>query len=1038
MKQKYFQTAILLLALFTAGSLFGQSRFIRGKISGADSLPLEGALVKALGTLQSAYSNKEGDWSLAISSNVTQIEFAMTGYVSQTTGVPSNSDILNIRLQEDVIGISTITVTALGIKKQQRSIGSSVQTIKGSEVQGSGEQNVIQGISSKVAGALVTGSGGTPGASSKVILRGATSFTSENQPLIVVDGVPIDNSTDQSSSGDYPFNPDLQGVNNSNRAIDINPDDIDAITVLKGPAAAALYGVRGANGAIIITTKRGSVGGKQFSVDINSTYEISNVNKLPEKQRKYGQGSGGGTIDGAGNPVEEGNNSRNVSRDWGAKIGNPFNNEKTFFQTGFNMTNNIGVTVGGERTTARFSVGNTRQTGVIPNSNFNRLNIRVNTDTRLGQRITLGSSISMINSGGTRPQNGSNLSGIMLTLLRSPADFNIAGGEGSKNYLNQDGSQYQYFSIYDNPLFSAHENPFKDNVNRMMGNIALNYMPLEWLTATWRVGTDQYTDSRKQIFAIGSWNPDNAPGGEIDENILRYREVYSDLLFNITKDLSKDVHMNLLLGNNLNSRQTANQYLRGRDLAVPNFYNLSNASNLYASSSLSQIKTAAFFFNADFELKKYLYLNITGRNEWASTFGTSKSSFFYPSANMAFIFTEFMQKNNVLSFGKARLSYAQAGKNPTAYASRTYYVNPFFTDGFTGGLNFPYLGQNGFGLSDIMGNAALRPEKTTGIEAGLDLRFFKGRLNIDATIYKQTSTDILVNMPLAPSTGFQRILQNSGSMENKGIELIVNGSIVKKTNFEWTAAINFASNRNNVIKLAKGVDEIELESGFSSLGAYAIVNQPYGVLYGSRWARNSDGKLLIGTNGLPKIADTRGNIGNPYPKWYGGLRNSLKYKKVSLTFLWDVRKGGQIWNGTWARLNNLGLTSESADRNRKYVIEGVNATDGTTNTKEVSASDYYRVYKGDNGNYAAENAIQDGSWLRLRELGLSYILPMKSGWTIKRIEFGFIARNLFLFTKYKGVDPETSLTGAGSNIGGFDYFNNPGTKSFMFTVKLGL
>ncbi len=1038
MKLKTIKTVFGLILLLISMQLHAQTRFIRGKITGPDSTVLEGASVKAIGTTQSTFSNKDGDWSLAIAGSITQLEISMNGYVTVQLQVPTGSDILNVTLQDDAIGISTITVTALGIKKQQRSLGNSVQTVKGSEVAGSGEQNVIQGISSKVAGALVTGSGGTPGASSRIILRGASSFTGENQPLVVVDGVPINNETTQSSPEDYPFNPDLQGVNNSNRAIDINPDDIETISVLKGPAAAALYGVRGANGAIIITTKRGNAGGKQFSVDVNSSFEFSQVNKLPQKQRLYGQGDGGGAMDINGNPIEEGTAKRTVSRSWGAKTNNPYNNENTLFKTGFNMNHNIGVTVGGDRTTARFSVGSTRQTGVVPNTEFNRLSARVNTDTRLGQKFILSSSVNLINSGGIRPQNGSNLSGLMLTLMRSPADFNIAGGDGSKNYLNKDGSQYQYFANYDNPLFTVYENPFRDNVNRMLGNMSLNYSPLEWLTATWRVGTDQYTDSRKQIFAVGSWNTDNAPGGEIDENILKYKEIYSDLLLNITKNLGRNLGMNLMLGNNLNSRNNTDQFLRGRDLAVPNFYNLSNASNRYASSSEVTIKTAALFFNAEFDYKKYLYLNVTGRNEWASTFGANKSSFFYPSANMAFVFSEFIPKNNILSFGKARVSYAQAGKNPTAYATRTYYVNPYFTDGFTGGLNFPYLGQNGFGLSDILGNADLRPEKTTGTEIGFDLRFLKGRLNLDLTLYKQVSTDILVNMPLAPSTGFQRVLQNSGSMENKGIEVILGGSPIKKRHFEWNAMLNFASNRNRVTKLAPGVKEIEIESGFSSIGSYAIVDQPYGVLYGSRWERNSEGKLIIGADGLPLVANTRGKIGNPYPKWYGGLRNTLKYKKVNFTFLFDVRKGGDIWNGTWARMNNLGLTDESGNRNQTYIIEGVNESDGQPNTTPVSAANYYRVYKGDNGNYAAENAVQDGSWLRLREVGLSYTLPFKLGKTLKKVEVGFVGRNLLLFTAYKGVDPETSLTGAGSNIGGFDYFNNPGTKSFMFNLKLGI
>jgi TonB-linked SusC/RagA family outer membrane protein len=1042
MKKKTLTKVWVLVAFMGAISLQAQTRYLRGKVKDAEGNPIPGTLVKAVGENLSQTTMEQGEWALATPATITKLEFTKQGYLHKVVDIPSGSDIIDVVLELDVVQIEAVTITALGIKKSQRSLGYSAQTVKGSEVAGSGEQNVVQGISSKVAGALVTGSGGTPGASAKIIIRGAATFSNENQPLFVIDGVPIDNSTTQSSSADYPFNPNLQGVNNSNRAIDVNPDDIETITVLKGPAAAALYGVRGANGAIIITTKRAGTGGKKFAVDFNTSLDFSMVNKLPEKQRIYGQGTGGGTftIDSNGNYIfrEEGTASRATPESWGARIANPVNNEDAFFGTAQTWTQNLSVLVGGDRTSARFSIGNTKQGGIVPNSKFNRTTFRVNTDTRLNDKWLVGSSINLINSGGIRPQNGSNLSGVMLGLMRAPADFDLQGGQGEKNYMNPDGTQYSYFSIYDNPNWSAYENPFQDNVNRFLGNTFVSFMPKDWITATWRVGTDQWTDARKQIFAIGSWQPDNSPGGEVNENTLRYKEWYSDILLNLRRNLGKDVEANVTLGNNLNTRESADQYLRGRDLAIPNFYNINNASNLYANSSSSKIKTAAIFLSAEFAYKSVFYLNLTARNEWASTFGAAKSSFLYPSANASIVFTEWMGKSDILSFGKLRLAYAQAGINPPAYATRTYYVNPFFTDGFTGGISFPYLGQNGFGQSNILGNAGLRPEKNTTTELGFDLRFFNGKLNLDLTLYKQKSTDILVNMPIAPSSGYQEVLLNSGEMENNGIEIILGAKVFDKKNWGWNVNLNFASNRNKVLKLAPGVDEIDIETAFASIGSYAIVGEPYGVLYGSRWERNANGDLIIQANGLPKVANTRGNVGNPYPKWYGGLRNTLNYKGLSLTFLLDVRKGGQIWNGTYARMTRLGLTEETTDRNRTYVIEGVKESDGTPNNVPISAKNYYSIYKGDAGAYAVENSVQDGGWFRLRELGLNYAIPLKSTKTISKLEIGVTGRNLILVTKYLGVDPETSLTGAGSNIGGFDYFNNPGLKSFMFNLRVGI
>lgn len=974
--------------------------------------------------------------------------------------------------------VEEVVVTALGIKKQQRALGYAVQSVKGKELVGSGEQNVVQALSSKVAGALVTSSSGTPGASSRILLRGAATFTGNNQPLFVVDGVPIDNSTDQTTAGDYPFNSNLQGVNNSNRAVDINPDDIETITVLKGPAAASLYGVRGANGAIIITTKRGQKGGKRFSAEFSSTMDWSKVNKLPERQSQYGQGLGGGgqKIDSAGVrknftgtiPVGwtlvDAGSSATTPNSWGPKIadGKSFDNAGNFFKTAMSMTNNLGITVNGDNTSARFSVGNTQQDGIVPNTSFKRTTIRVNTDSRVTDKLSVGSSVNLINSGGTRAQNGSNLSGVMLGLMRAPADFDLAGGAlgddaSGPKYMNADGTQYQFFPIYDNPYWTVYRNPFTDDVNRIIGNVNAQYKANDWLSINYRVGTDQYTDSRQQIFAVGSWQPDNSPGGEISQNVLRYKEIYSDLVLNANRKVNEDLSVNMTLGNNLNTRTSSDQYLRGRDLAVPNFYNLSNASNLYASQGYGTTKNAAIFGGAEFSYKNFLYLNASGRNEWASTFGNKKSSFFYPSVSGSVVFSELMDKGGLISFGKMRVAYAQAGINPPAYATRTYYGQPLFTDGFTGGLGFPYLGQNGFGQGNGLGNQGLMPERRTSKEIGFDVRMFDSRLTIDLTLYEQKSTDLLVSMPLAASSGYGSVRQNSGSMTNKGIELMLGVTAIKNKNLTWEIAGNFGLNRNEVLSLAPGVDEINIESAFSSIGSYAIVGQSYGAMYGSRMLHLADGSVVIGANGLPVLNNTRGNIGNPYPDWIGSLRNTFNVKGLNITALIDVRKGGDIWCGTYARMSQYGITAPSEDRSKTYTVEGKRITAGTPkydaktglitnedeltfedNTKQISAYNYYRSYLGDGPGSSAEKAVYDGSWVRLRELGVSYRINLKGNKNLSYVDLGVVGRNLWLSTKYPGVDPETSLTGASSNIGGFDYFNNPGLKSFMFNIKLGI
>jgi TonB-linked SusC/RagA family outer membrane protein len=1033
--------SLLLAWMVSIAAVSAQNRQITGQVTDGKE-PVIGASVSVKGTSIGTATDVNGRYTLTIPASAQTLLVKAVGMKSQELSIAGLSEI-NVKMGPDVVKLDETVITAFGIERERKTLGYSQQKVSGDELRKSGEQNMIQGLSGKAAGVFVQGSGGTPGASSKVLLRGNATFTGENQPLIVVDGVPIDNSTTQSTAGDNPFNSNLSGVNNSNRGVDINPDDIESMNVLKGPAAAALYGVRAGAGAIIITTKKGKKGTKSFSVDFSTSAEISQVNKLPKLQMKYSQGTGGGTL----KADKSGSNAAGIYRpgitpqSWGNltkdSLGiTPTDNMGEFFQTGYAYNNNISITNTSENSSIRVSLGRLDQTGIVPNTKFNRTTVRMTADTRLNKKLSLGGTVNYINSGGIRSQNGSNLSGVMLGLLRAPNSYKL-NDPANGGFKNPDGTQRTYMTIYDNPWWTANENPFVDDVNRVLGNVNMTYDAADWMSVTYRIGTDFWTDERKQIFAVGSWAPDNAPGGEVDHNILRSHEVYSDLLVTFKKDITKDIKASLLLGNNMNHRYSQDLYSRGRDLGVPGNYNLNNAANLYSSESNSTIRTYAHFFDLNLAYQNYLFLGVTGRREVASTFGTAKNDFFYPSANLSLVFTELV-KIPTLTFGKIRVAYAQAGISPAAYGTSTYFVRSTYTDGFTGGLSFPYTGINGYGYSNTLGNPNLKPERNTGREFGLDLRFFEGRLGFDFTYYVQRSTDLLVYRPVAPSSGFSQSYENLGEMENRGIELMLNATPIQKKDFQWDITLNFTRARNEVLKLAEGVKELSLEAGFASMGSYAIVGEPYGVFYGTKWARNSSGQLIIGTNGLPTVDPVRGNLGNPYPDWFAGLRNTFTYKNVSLTCLFDIRQGGSIWNGTWARLQQIGNTEESAEgREKAYIIEGVKA-DGTANDIAISSYNYFRTFKGDGGNYASENAMQDGSWIRLRDLGISYkftTLPATVSKYVKGLELGIVGRNLWLKTDYTGVDPETSLTGAGSNIGGWDYFNNPSTKSYTFSLK---
>ena len=1049
--------ALMLLIPFCLVSVaFAQSRTITGTITSAtDNEPLPGATVLVKGTTTGTITDLDGKYVLVVPQDKDVLVYTFLGFKMHEETI-GNRNVINVGLEEDVLGLETVVVTALGIPKEKLSLGYTTQEVGGDRIASSGEENFIEGLSAKAAGVQVVGAAGTPGASSKIIIRGPSTFTNENQPLVVIDGVPIDNSTNNTVAGDYPFNATLNGVSNSNRAIDVNPDDIESINILKGPAAAALYGSRAGSGAIIITTKRGNKSGdKAVHINFSSSLEVNQVSNLPKQQMLYAQGTGGGKINNQGELEPEGNfieadpgpdqlwdtdddGSAGTASSWGPLTSGlgltAIDNPAEFFQTGMTYNNNLAISGGTDRGSLRLSIGNTQDNGVIPNTEYNRTSIRVNSDMRIWDKFRVAVDANYINSGGTRAQNGSNLSGVMLALMRTPTSYDLGAG-----YEYPTGANRNYFSAYDNPYWTINNNPFNDNVNRLLGNVTATYNPLEWLAITYRIGSDAYTDERKQIYSIGSNDPANAPGGQIEENTIRYNQMYSDLILTATKDINQDVNFNITVGNNLTSTDINYLYARGRDLTIPDFYNLSNAADLYASQTTTKTRIAGFFGDLGFEYQSMLFLNITARNDWSSTYGPNRSSAFFPSVSGSFVFSEILNTNDIWSFGKIRASYAQAGIEPQPYSANTYFIPPLYTDGFTDGYSFPYLGQSGFGYSQLntLGNPDLKPERLTGTEFGVELKFWKGRIDLDASYYNQESSDILLVKPIASTSGFSYVYDNAGAMVNKGIELTLNADIVKKKNLTWNIGGNFSKNENEVTQLADGVEEIEIEAGFGDPGAYVIEGQPYGLLYGSQWTYNDNGDLLIdGNTGLPIFDTVSGVIGDPYPDWLMNINTALSWKGLTVSGLLDIRKGGDIWNGTNARMNRIGISEASGERDHTFVIEGViEQADGSyvANDIEIAPEDYWGDYLGDFG--ASSQAIQDGGWVRLREVKLAYTFTLDPKNVIKGLSVSATGRNLWLKTDYLGVDPETSLTGAGSNISGFDWFNNPGTKSYLFSVS---
>lgn len=1093
---------IFIVPLCLVTLAFSQSTTITGTVTSAsDNSPLPGATVLVKGTVLGTVTDVDGKYVLSVPAGNDVLVFSFVGYKDHEETIGGRS-VINVAMEPDVFQLNNVVVTAIGIKAEKKALNYSAQEVGSDEIVSGRNTNMIDNLNGKIAGLDVTSSTGTPGASAYMTIRGQRSIIGDNQPLIVVDGVPYDNTQYNSGNFNDGFgggggqnNNLLEGVAYSNRGIDLNPNDIQSITVLKGAAASALYGSRAANGVIVITTKKGGGGanGGKMNVSLSSTLTYDVVNKLPDMQNTYAQGSGGDYL-----PPETG-----ASGSWGPPISTlswdgatdypfdmhghivdnsdpsaqtpvtPYNNEDLFFQTGKTFDNTLSLSGGDQNSGYYFSIGYLKQDGVIPLSDFSRYSAKLSGNTNLGTKWKTTGSITYTKSGGSRVQQGSNVSGLMLGLLRTPPTFDNSNGVSDPSdpasYLLPDGSQRNYRGGggYDNPYWTINQNPFNDDVNRMFGYGELDYNATDWLDFTYRLGADFYSDRRKQIFAI---NSRAFPSGQVDEDQIFFRQINSDLLINLHHDLgTTGIKGNLTLGNNMNSQYYQQVHTQGDGLVIPDFYNLSNATAVLGQEYHSIVRTLGNFADLELSYKDMIFLGLTGRADKSSTFSSGKKAFFYPSANLGIVVTDLLgvSDNKVLPYAKLRVAYAEVGTQPGPYLTATTFDAGFYGDGYVNGNSFPYLGLGGFQEGDNLGNPDLEPENTKSFETGADLRFIKNRIGLDFTYYDAKSTGQIIPVPIAASSGYLTETLNAAEVENSGVEISLNVTPVKTQNLNWDFTINFTKNTSMVNKLAPGVDFIGL-GGFEGSLIGVEAGQPYGIIYGTRWLHDAQGNVVIadqaalddalagGVNaayvydvGYPMYDVTEGVIGDPNPDYIASIVNELSWKGFGLLFQFDTKQGFDIWDGTLGALDYFGTSAYSADhRDKNVTFEGVMGhlddnlnviTDGNNSTPVLYNQDWVQGGFGSGFTGPTELYVEDGSFIRLRELTVYYMFPSK--WldkvSISSLELGFTARNLWLSTDYQGVDPETSLTGANS-AQGIDYFNMPNTKSYGLNLKLTL
>lgn len=984
-------------------TLFAQST-LKGHVSSENGEAIPGAVIKIKGGTGGTTTDEKGNFLISYTGPSTLTVNAM-GYKAFEVPISSQTTI-DIKLLENITQLSDVVVTAIGVKREKRMLTYSTQEIKSEELNRAKEPNLINAMDGKLSGVQITSSSGTAGASTRIVVRGAVSVYGNNEALFVVDGVPIDNSETGNIGGG------AAGAGSS-RIIDIDPNNIESINVLKGAAATALYGSRGASGAVIVTTKSGTLN-KKAAITFTSDYSFEK-GLFPEKQNIYGQGTGGVFYDGE---------TQKTSASWGPRMDTlkingvkaPTYDPFSFFRTGHTTTNTLSIGGGNANSTYFISYSYLNQQGISPNNDFKRHSFFTKYTTNISKNLSTIFQLGYSNSAQERlPEGASN--GPLFVVLVQPISWN------PYPVLNPDGSQRLYRFSRNAPLWTLDNISNTAIVNRFLPVTTFNYTATKWLTITERLGADIYTEQDKY-----TENPSAAIGlkGQIKDQVVNYRQFNHDLIVNASQKVGK-FDLNLLLGNNYNSIYTQGTNLTGTGLAVKDFYNVSAGSTLTGSEGHSSQRKIGFYSQANVEYDKFLILSLTGRYDGSSVLYKQKQFYPYGSVAGGFIFTHFLpeQVTNVLNFGKIRLSYATVGNDAIPPYSLT---TPYILAGRNtnaGYFSFPFQGQPGFLQSSNLGNPYLQNEKLQEFETGLELKFLNNRISFEGSYFNRKSFNgIIPGIQISPATGYGSTTVNSANIRNKGFELLLNASPVQSKDFSWDVTLNFTRIRNKVLS-------INDEKKTTQLGR-VIVGQPYNIFYGVRYKRNASGQMLIDDAGLPVVDSEQGVVGDANPDWTGGISNSFRYKQFSLSFFFDVKMHGDVQNDVESVAFFYG-TAKVTENRQPFVVSGVNATTGAPNTVKVDAQTYYQSRQ-------YESSIQDGTYVKLRNVSFAYQLSPSviQKTPFKNASLTVTGRNLWIYSPhFTGADPEVSSYGSANGNQGIYAFSTPTARSFSLSLKLG-
>ncbi len=1028
---------LLGIVLFTAQA-YSQDRTFTGKVTDAkDGTPMSGVSVMGQNEKTGTKTDADGNFRIALPRTTRGLVFTYIGYTLQTVSLGSSA-VVNVQLQNEANNLSEVVVSTFGIKRDKKLLGYSTPTISAEAVTATRNSNISNSFVGKVAGVRTQGSGGSFTGSS-ILIRGFSSMTGSSAPLFVVDGVPVAAGGGGSS---------LQnGTSVSSRAVDLNPDDIESMTILKDASATSLYGSRGAAGVVLITTKKGSRKAKN-AVSVTSSYTMISVNRLPDYQNQYGQGAGGlFNVNSASSwgPMITGQTVTNYYGKSEPLQAFP-NNVSDLFKNAYSAQNSVSLSGGNDKTTFRLSYNNTQETYVLQANKLSKNNLSLNLNSEVNSRLSVSSYLSYNNTSAIRTQQGNQLSNPIFRAWFIPRSYDLTG----LPFIDPLTGAQQFYGGEDNPYWSMLNVRSSDEVNRFFGNVGIKYRFASWLVAELKSGADfinTKTHGFDEIGARGGGNTSAGGLGGISEGRSFSRNFNSYLTLTANKRFG-NFGITATAGNELIDNFSDASSVTGTTLSIKGFDQMKNATVYSPAFSTSQTRTVGFFGDVVVDYKNYLSLDVKARNDLPSTLPVATRSIFYPAASLSFNVTEAFPsiKSNFVNQIKLRSGLGKVGNGPGAYNTDNYAVVGGASDGFGPAISIPYNGLLAYTISNAAGNTKLLPEFTKEWSIGTDITLWNNRLTIEANYFHRKLTNGLFSVPVSPSSGVTSFFQNAGEIDTKGTELSIMVMPIKSKDFMWSINANYTQFKSIVTKLAPGVTVITL-GGFTTPNVRLVEGDEYGQIYGNQYQRDASGNMILQTTGanagLPLPTSGVFKIGNPNPKYTIGLTNTFSYKGFTLDFLLDIRNGGDIYSRDVKDLRSNGVVSETAvlprfDKDgitllKNYQFTGVAAAGGAVNIP-ITAEQYY----GNAGKYvAAEGFILNTSWVRIREMNLSYRLPKRltEKSPFGSIEFGVYGRNLALWAKdYPHFDPEQNLFGT-SNVQGLEFNANASTRNIGVNLK---